>query len=116
MIKNILQNAIGSLEAQRNAETEQIKRSVFQSEIVPFNAEIDKAYQKAVAELTEKANRDIVAIQEKLKKDKENLAVLSANKKSENEKAVIATHTSSVACKYNSQIAKLKKQLEELGE
>ena len=116
MIKSILENAINSLEARKSAEVEAKKREVIQTQVTPYNVEIDKALQNALVELTQKANAQIVAIQEKLQKDKEELAVMSVNKKKANEETVVATETSAICLKFDKEINKLKKQLEEIGE
>lgn len=105
MIKQILENAISSIEAQRVAEIQNAKNVAINEKVNPFNVEIDTAYQRAVEELTIK-----------FENEKRDLLEAGNKKKLEHQEKVIKEVVDTVSYKYDLSIAKLKKQIEELGE
>ena len=105
MIKQILENAIISIESQRNNEIQTAKNIAIQQKINPFNVEIDDAYKNAVNELTLK-----------FEQDKKALFEAGEKKKSEHKEKIMQEITNNISYKYDLSIAKLKKQIEELGE
>lgn len=105
MIKQILENAIVSIQSQKERAIQEAKNLAINEKVTPFNADIDNYYQKALNELTLK-----------FENDKQNLLEVGNKKKLENQDKVITEVINSVAYKYDLSIAKLKKQIEELGE
>ena len=105
MIKQILENAIISIESQRNNEIQTAKNIAIQQKINPFNVEIDDAYKNAVNELALK-----------FEQDKKALFEAGEKKKSEHKEKIMQEITNNISYKYDLSIAKLKKQIEELGE
>lgn len=105
MIKEVLEDAVLSLERQRNNEIENAKQVAIRDKIMPFNAEIDNAYQNAVSELAQKFETDKKALQD-----------AGTKKKLENEEKVLKEVVGCVSYKFDMNIAKLRKQIEETGE
>lgn len=104
MIKHVLESAIANIENQKNSAIQEAKNKAITERINPFNADIDSAYQKAVNELS-------------LKYENEKNALLEAGakKKLQNEEMAIKEYVNAVAYKYDLAVAKLKKQIDELG-
>ena len=115
-IKLHLEQAIKSLEAEKEREANIVKDKVMKEKIIPFNQEIDIAREKAIAELQSSLNSTILAHQEKFAKDKQIMIEAGEKKKQENAAMVLATETSVVTIKYDKAIAKLKEQIEDINE
>lgn len=105
MIKQTLENTIASLESEKGIAIQEAKAVAINEKIAPFNAEIDNAYQNALNELSLK-----------FESDKKALFEAGEKKKLQNQEMVIKDVTTSVSYKYDLAVAKLKKQIEELGE
>lgn len=104
-IKCILENAKADIEAQRASALQAAQSAAIQEKVVPFNAEIDEAYQKAVNELALK-----------FENDKNALLEVGNKKKQDNQDKVLGEVANAVSYKYDLAIAKLDKQISELGE
>lgn len=116
-IKQILESAIARLEQQKSSDLQNMRQRVMQEKILPFNADIDKAYQTAVQKLSDELNKKIVELQNQFTKDKESLLQAGNKKKAENQETVISAETSAIMYIYDASIADLKKQIERnLGE
>ena len=105
MIKQVLENSIASLESEKSIAIQEAKSIAMNERIAPFNADIDNAYQNALNELSLK-----------FETDKKALFEAGENKKLKNQEMVINEVVSSTAYKYDLAVAKIKKQIEELGE
>ena len=105
MIKQVLENAIATIESQRNNEIQTAKNTAIQQKVNPFNVEIDDAYKKAVNELALK-----------FEQDKKALFEAGEKKKLAHKEKIMQEITNTISYKYDLSIAKLKKQIEELGE
>ena len=105
MIKQILENAITSIESQRNNEIQNAKTIAIQQKVNPFNIEIDDAYKNAINELTLK-----------FEKEKKVLFEAGEKKKLEHKEKVMQEIINNISYKYDLSIAKLKKQIDDLGE
>lgn len=116
MLKDILENAIRTIENERAGELQRVQQVAVQEKVYPFNESIDQSFQKAVDELTEKASEQIASIRQNLENDKKALLEAGNNKKQEFYEKTIKDATSEVAYKYDLVLAKLKKHIEELGE
>ena len=111
-IKTIFEQTIKSLKDEEQREIAVIKERVTKEQIIPYNQDMDIARDKAIAELQENLNVNIVSMQEKFAKDRQNIIDANEKKKSDNATSVIATETYSVQMKYEKAIAKVKEQLE----
>lgn len=116
MIKPYLEEVVKKIEAERERQIEIVKERVTREKIIPFNQEIDKAREKAIAELQESLNAAIVAHQERFAKEKNSLIEAGERKKSENANTVITTEVGIVTIEYDRAITKLKEQIEEVKE
>lgn len=115
-IKIHLEQAIKSLEAEREREVAVIKERVTREKILPFNKEMDIARDKAIAEKQQALNATIVAHQEQFAKEKQEIIDAGEKKKADNATSVIATETYSVTVKYDKAITALQNQIEKLEE
>ena len=105
MIKQILENTIKNIESQKNNELQSAKSIAIQQKVNPFCVEIDDAYKNAVNEMALK-----------FEQDKKALFEAGEKKKLEYKERVIQEVSNAISYKYDLSIAKLKKQIEELGE
>lgn len=105
MIKQILENSIATIESEKSIAIQEAKATALNEKIAPFNADIDNAYQKALEELSLK-----------FESDKKALLDAGEKKKLQNQEMVMNDVVSSISYKYDLAVAKVKKQIEELGE
>ena len=105
MIKQVLENAVADLEAQKASALQSAQATAIREKVNPFNAEIDESYQKAVSELALK-----------FESDKHALLEAGNKKKLEHQEQVLSEVTNATSYKYDLAVAKLKKQITELGE
>ena len=70
-IKVHLEQAVKSLEAEKQTVVNAVKEKVTREKIVPYNQEIDLARDKAIAEKQASFNATIVAHQERFAKEKQ---------------------------------------------
>jgi hypothetical protein len=113
-IKVHLEQVIKNLEAEREHETNIIKEKVMREIVSPFNRDMDVSRDKAIAELQQKLNNSISALQEQFAKDRQAIIEANEKKKADNATAVITTESYSVTVQYDKAIAKIKEQIEEL--
>lgn len=113
-IKAHLEQAVRSLETEKEREVAVIKERVTREKIMPYNQEQDTLRDKAIAELQQNMNEDITARQAKFAKEKEAIIKENENRKENNANAVLATETYEVTGKYDKEITYLKKRMEEL--
>lgn len=105
MIKQILENSVATIENEKNRAIQEAKVIAMNEKIAPFNADIDNSYQKALEELSLK-----------FENEKKSLFEVGEKKKLLNQEKITNEVVASVSYKYDLAIAKLKKQIEELGE
>lgn len=105
MIKQILENSIANIESEKSIAIQEAKAIAINEKIAPFNADIDNSYQKALEELSLK-----------FESDKKALLDAGEKKKLQNQEMVMNDVVNSISYKYDLAIAKVKKQIEELGE
>jgi hypothetical protein len=115
-IKAIYEQAIRSLEAERQTVANAKKEQVTREKIIPFNQEIDRAREQAIAERQQALNATIVAQQEHFAKEKQEMIEAAEKKKAENANAVITTETYAVTVEYDKAISKLNEQIADLKE
>lgn len=115
-IKQIVSQAIAQVESEKQRQISLSKEKVMREKVIPFNVEIDKAREKAVTELQNKLNQEILALRTKYEEEKKALEKAGEVKKADFQRTAIETEIATI----NSQSAiakgKLEKLLEELGE
>lgn len=113
-IKSHLEQAVKSIETEKEREVAVIKERVTREKIVPYNQEQDTLRDKAIAELQQNMNEDITARQAQFAKEKQAIVDENEKRKENNANAVIATETYEVTGKYDKAIARLNDQISEL--
>lgn len=115
-IKAHLEQAVRSLEAEKQTVANAKKEQVTREKIVPFNQEIDRAREQAIAERQQALNATILAQQEQFAKEKQEMIEAGEKKKAEYANSVITTETYSATVDYDKAITKLNEQISELEE
>lgn len=113
-IKELLLQTIRNLEVEKNTVAASAKDKATKEKIIPYNQEIDKARDLAVAEKQQTLNATILAHQEQFAKDKKEMFEAAERKKADNASAVITSETYAVTVEYDKAIAKLQEQIEHL--
>ncbi len=91
MVKEILENAKRQIEAQRNQQLNVISQRVKVERVVPYNTELDKKKDRAIAEEREKANAQVAQIQAEFNAKKEEIEKATEETKKAFEKSSIET-------------------------
>ena len=115
-IRAHLEQTVRNLEAEKNSVANAVKDRVTREKILPYNQELDKARDNAIAEKQQLLNASISAQQERFAKEKQEMYDAGEKKKSENANAVITSETYSATVEYDKAIAKLKEQISNLKE
>ena len=115
-IKVNFESLIKNLERERDNEVALIKDRATKEIIVPFNQEIDVARDKAIAEKQQELSANIMVLQEKFAKERQQIIEAAEKKKTDNANSVLATETYTVTGKYDKEITYLKERIAELKE
>lgn len=115
-IKSIYEQAIRSLESEKQSLANAKREQVTREKIIPYNQEVDILRDKAIAEKQQALNASIVAQQEHFAKEKQEMIEAAEKKKAENANAVITTETYAVTVEYDKAISKLNEQIADLKE
>lgn len=115
-VKSHLEQAVKNLEAEKEREAAIIKEKVTREKVIPYNKDMDIARDKAIAELQEKLNANIIAQQEEFNKQKKAIFDANEKKKEANANSVITTETYTITVMYDKAIAKLNEQIADLKE
>ena len=113
MYKQIYENAIAQIEANRVRDIEVAKQKATQDQIVPFNRDIDISLRDAIAELQSQHTAKIAQLQHAFEAEKNALAEAANNKKAVNAETVIATAVSVINAEADAAIANLRKFINE---
>lgn len=113
-IKAHLEQAIKSLQTEKQSVANAVKERVTREKILPYNQDIDMARDKAIEEKQANLNATIVAHQEQFAKDKREIIEAAQKKKEENAASVITSETYMATVEYDKAIAKLTEQVAEL--
>lgn len=116
MIRQFIEEAVRKIEVEKERQCVAAKERVTREKILPYNAEIDKARDEAVAQKQRALNENIVALQETFAKEKQAIAEAAEKKKHDNAEAILASEITSVTVEYEKHIAKLKNQIEDIKE
>ena len=71
MINQILEQTVSQLEAQKSRDIATAKERVTREKIIPYNNDINKSRDNAIAELQSKLNEQIASLQKKFNEDKQ---------------------------------------------
>lgn len=113
MIRAYIEQAIRSIEVEKEQALRQVKERVMQEKIVPFNRETDSLRDKAIQQLSVKHNEAVRALQDKFAEDKADILAKSEQHKKEFADKVVAEEATELIAEYDIAIAKLKETLGE---
>lgn len=116
MIKQYIEQAIKSIEAEKERTTAPLKATIIREKIAPFNAQVDNDRARAIAELDKTLNAEILAIKERYATKKQEIVEIGEKQKRVNEEAVFNSELAVYTAKYDKEIVKLKAQLAEIEE
>ncbi len=116
MIKGYLEQAIKSIEVERERAVATVKDRIVREKIAPYNTELDNSRAKALQELDTELNAKVVVLQEEYAKKKQNLVELGEQDKQKHTETVLATELAVVTVEYDNAINKLKAQIAEIKE
>lgn len=116
MIKAFLEQAIKSIELEKEKQSALIKDRLMKEKIAPYNAEIDNARSKALTEIDNEYNVKIAELKKECEVKKQELINLGEDKKKANMETVFATELAVLTIEYDNHIAKLNAQLAEIKE
>ena len=91
MVKEILENAVKQIEANRNQQLAVLAQKVRAEKVIPYNAELDKKRDRAISEEREKSNALIAQIQAEFNAKKEEIEKATEETKKAFEKSSIET-------------------------
>lgn len=113
MVKEYLISAKAQLEERKKNEIATVARKVKAEKVDPFNVEIDKALQRALAELRDNLNNRILELQKAFEDEKHKMEMANVEKKEAYEKSVIASETANISAMFDKAIDNLEKQIAE---
>lgn len=116
MIKAYLEQAIKSIEMEKEKQVSLIKDRLMKEKIAPYNAEIDSYRAKALTEIDSELNVKIAELRKEYETKKQELIALGEEKKKGNMESIFATELAVLTIEYDSAIAKLTAQLAEIKE
>ena len=115
-IKDFIISTIKNIEGEKARAVEIAKQKAMQERVIPHNAEVDKQFNEAVGELTDKFNKEVAELKAKYETDKQGLAELATTNKTNFQNATINAVSTQVSIEYDSVLAELEKVLEKQGE
>lgn len=116
MIRQYIEQAIKSIEVERDKQVTIAKDRIMREKIAPFNAEIDSARAKALTEVDVEINTKVAEIKQEGEVRKQELIALGEQKKKNNAETVLASELAILTISYDSAISKLNAQLAEIKE
>lgn len=116
MIKAYLEQAIRSIEMEKEKTVNAVKDRIMREKIVPFNADLDASRAKALSTLDEELNAKVVELKKEYEAKKQELIALGEEKKKANAESIFATELAVLTVDYDSAIAKLTAQIAEIKE
>ena len=115
-IKVYLEEVIKRLQVEREKAIAAVKERVTREKIVPFNIEMDKSRDSAIAQRNEELNAKIKELQEAFAIERQSFIDSAEKKKGEHSQAVIETEIAIVVAEYDKHINRLMEQLGEVSE
>lgn len=111
MVKEILENAKRQIEAQRTQQLGVIAQKVKVEKIAPYNTELDRKKERAIAEEREKANALVAQIQAEFNTKKEEIEKATEETKKAFEKSSIENATAEINAIADEAIKALDEQI-----
>lgn len=111
MIKDYIEYAIAQIKAEREQKIENVKSSIMQDKIVPYNISMEEKRDLALQELLDKHNSEIEELNAKYEAERQTYIDACEKDKADNEKTVLARETYGITAEYDKVIAELNKQL-----
>lgn len=108
MIKDIYENAIRQIEADRARNMEVVRQNVLRDKVAPFNADIDARLREALAELQEKHNANIAQLQRAFETEAREMTDAANKKKQEFLETAVSTETAAINAEADNAIKHLK--------
>ena len=115
-IRQNVTEAMARDESEKQRQISLSKEKVMREKVVPFNIEIDKARDKAINELSNKLNQDIVNLRQAFEEEKKALEKAGEQKKADFQRTAVETEIATINSQSSIAKAKFEKLLEELGE
>lgn len=116
MIKTYLEQAIRSIEADKEKAVSEIKDRITREKIIPYNTEVDNYRAKALTEIEDELNQRIASIRQDYEAKKQELIRLGEEKKKANADNILMSELAVATVEYDTHIAKLNAQLAEVKE
>lgn len=115
MFKQIIENAIAQIEAERQRKSAECKQKVTQEKIIPFNTDIDASLRAAIAEVQQETANKISSIQQEFEATKKSMQESAEIKKQAFAKATIDEALSLINYEADTTIAHLQSKLPKEG-
>lgn len=113
MFKQVYQNAVAQIEANRQREIDVARQKAMQDQVVPFNRDIDNSLREAIAELQNQHNEKIAQLQKAFDSEKVSLTNAAAEKKHSFAEGAINSAVSVINAEADAAIAHLRKYIGE---
>lgn len=113
MFKQVYQNAVAQIEANRQREIDVARQKAMQDQVVPFNRDIDNSLREAIAELQNQHNEKIAQLQKAFDSEKVALTNAAAEKKHSFAEGAINSAVSVINAEADAAIAHLRKYIGE---
>ena len=114
-IKTIIAQAVAQVEQEKQRQISLSKEKVIREKVVPFNNEVDRARNKALEELTNKLNADILALRTAFENEKKMLEEAGEKRKAEFQREAVETEIAIINSNATTAKAGLEKLLTEMG-
>lgn len=108
MYKQIFDETIAKIEADRQRNIEIAKQKALQEQVVPFNRDIDNSLRDAIAELQHQHNEKIAQMQQAFEAEKKALAEAASHKKTAYAETTMAAAVLTINAEADTAIAKLR--------
>lgn len=115
MIKNVYENAIAQIEANKNRECEVAKQKAMQEKVIPYNAEVDASLRDAIAALQNQHNTKIMELQQAFDAEKKAMVEAATKRKNDFAESTMASVTSIIEHDANKAIAHLRQFIDKQG-
>jgi hypothetical protein len=116
MVKEILENAIRQIEVNKTQQLNVVVQKVRTEKIVPYNAELDRKKDRAIAQERENFNAKVAELQADFNAKVEEISKATEMTKASFERATIEGATAEINNRCDTAIEALKKQIAETKE
>ena len=116
MIKQHLEEAIKKIEIDRDREANEVRNRVLREKIAPYNAEVDRLRDEAIASKKSALDANILEKQETFAAERKSIIDAAEKKKTDNANAVITAEVAVCTAEYDRHINKLRQQISDVKE